>query len=111
MHRYSRLHLSPADALRRLDTVDLEEKARLAEGLALIAVVDHRRDYLAAGYGSMHQYCTERLRMSPDQALRRIQVARAGVLRQRHNTHRGGGLRLGAAQVGERMNMRRRMFT
>ena len=45
--------LSPDAARRRLDEVDLDEKSRLAEGIALIALIDQRRDYLAAGYSSM----------------------------------------------------------
>jgi len=49
MHRFSRMHLSAADAMRKLDAIDLEEKSRVAEGIALIAVIDHRRDYLGAG--------------------------------------------------------------
>ena len=76
MHRFSRMHLSPEVALRNLDTIDLEEKNKLAEGIALIAVIDHRRDYLAAGYPSMFSYCTGRLHMSEDRAVRRIDVAR-----------------------------------
>jgi hypothetical protein len=80
MHRFDRMHLTPDVALDRLDTVDLEEKSRVAEAIALIAVIDHRRDFLAAGYSCMRDYCTSRLHMSEDQAFRRIQVARAARL-------------------------------
>jgi len=79
MHRFDRMHLSPEEALNRLDTVDLEEKSRVAEGIALIAVIDHRRDFLAAGYSCMRDYCMSRLHMSEDQAFRRIQVARVAL--------------------------------
>ena len=79
MHRFSRMHLPAAEAMRKLDTIDLEEKSRIAEGVALIAVIDHRRDYLAAGYSCMRDYCMGRLHMSEDQAFRRIQVARAAL--------------------------------
>ena len=79
MHRFSRMHLSPEAALRSLAAIDLEEKSRVAEGVALIAVIDHRRDYLAAGHPSMWDYCVRRLHMSEDKALRRIQVARAAL--------------------------------
>ena len=79
MRRYSRMHLSPEVAMRSLDAIDLEEKSRIAEGLALIAVIDERRDYLAAGYSCMRSYCMGRLHMSEDKALRRIQVARAAL--------------------------------
>jgi len=79
MHRFSRMHLSPEVAISRLEVIDLEEKSKLAEGIALIAVIDHRRDYLAAGYSCMRDYCMGRLRMSEGRALRRIQVARAAL--------------------------------
>jgi hypothetical protein len=62
--------------MRKLDAIDLEEKTRIAESIALIAVIDHRRDYVAAGYSSMFSYCTGRLHMSEDKAVRRIEVAR-----------------------------------
>ena len=77
MHRFSRMHLSADIALRTLDTIDLEEKSRVAEGLALLAVIDERKDYLAAGYSCMRNYCMGRLHWSEDRTLRRLQVARA----------------------------------
>jgi 5-methylcytosine-specific restriction endonuclease McrA len=79
MHRFSRMHLSAADAIRKLDVIDLEEKSRVAEGIALIAVIDHRRDYLQAGYASMCDYCMKHLHISEDRALKRIQVARVAL--------------------------------
>jgi len=79
MHRFSRMHLSREAALRALDTIDLEEKSRLAESIALIAVIDRRRDFLVAGYSCMRDYCLGRLHMSEDQAFRRIQVARVAL--------------------------------
>lgn len=79
MHRFSRTHLTPEVALRNLEAIDLEEKARIAEGLALIAVIDERRDYSDAGYSCMRSYCMDRLHMSEDRASRRIHVARAAL--------------------------------
>ena len=79
MHRYPRMHLSPEAAMRTLDAIDLEEKSRIAEGLALIAVIDARRDFLAAGYSCMRSYCMGRLHMSEARALRRIHVARVAL--------------------------------
>jgi len=79
MHRFHRMHLSPEAAMARLDAIDLEEKSRIAEGISLIAVIDHRRDFLAAGYASMFSYCNGRLHMSEDKAVRRIEVARAAL--------------------------------
>lgn len=78
MSRFAVDHLTPVAARRRLDEVDLEEKSRLAEGLALIALMDARRDFLEAGYSSMQRYCMERLSMSEEQAQRRIRAARLG---------------------------------
>ena len=34
MNRFSRMHLSPDVAMRALDGIDLEEKSKLAEGIA-----------------------------------------------------------------------------
>ena len=79
MHRYSRMHLSPEVAVRNLGAIDLEEKSKVAEGVALVAVVNERRDYLAAGYSCMRSFCTGRLHWSEDKAYRRIQVARAAL--------------------------------
>jgi hypothetical protein len=73
------MHLSPEVAMGRLDAIDLEEKSKLAEGISLIAVIDHRRDYVAAGYSCMRDYCMSRLHMSEDQVFRRIQVARVAL--------------------------------
>ncbi len=78
MSHSSLSQLSPDAALRRLEVADLEEKSKLAEGLALIALIDQRRDFLAAGYSSMHAYCTGKLGWSGDKTLRRIQAARLG---------------------------------
>ena len=78
MSRFAVDHLSPLAARRRLDEVDLEEKSRLAEGLALIALMDARRDYLEAGHSCMQRYRMDHLHMSEEQALRRIRVARLG---------------------------------
>ena len=78
MSRFAVDHLSPLAARRRLEEVDLEEKSRLAEGLALIALIDSRGDYLEAGYSCMQRYCIEHLRMSEAKTLRRLQAARLG---------------------------------
>ncbi|MCC6650110.1 MAG: hypothetical protein IT348_03055, partial [Candidatus Eisenbacteria bacterium] len=78
MSRFAVDHLSPLAARRRLDEVDLEEKSRLAEALALIALMDARGDYLEAGYSCMQRYCMEHMHMSEEQAQRRIRVARLG---------------------------------
>jgi hypothetical protein len=48
----------------------------LAELLAHLCEVEDRRLHLDAGYPSMFAYCTGRLRLSEDEAYRRIEVAR-----------------------------------
>ena len=78
MSKFAVDHLSPLAARRRLDEVDLEEKSRLTEGLALIALIDARGDYLEAGYSSMQRYCMGHMQMSEEQAQRRIRAARLG---------------------------------
>ena len=79
MHRFDRMHLSPEVAMRTAEKFDREEKSKLAEWISVIAVIDHRRDYLAAGYSCTLSYCRERLHMSEDRALKRIQVARVAL--------------------------------
>ena len=100
MHRYSRMHLPPEVAMRNLDAIDLEEKSRIAEGLALIAVIDERRDCLAAGYPCMRNYCMGRLHMSEGRALRRIQVARAAVMPNQGRSLAGRGHTRGPGSCG-----------
>jgi hypothetical protein len=73
--------LSPEGACSRLVAVDTERKLQLAEWLALIALIDERRDYRAAGYSSMSAFCMRRLHLTLDRSLRLIQVARVA---QRH---------------------------
>lgn len=73
--------LSPEGACSRLIAVDTARKLQLAEWLALIALIDERRDYRAAGYSSMSAFCMCRLRLTLDRSLRLIQVARVA---QRH---------------------------
>ena len=54
-----------------------EDRRLTAELLAHIAEVDARKLYLEQACSSMHVYCVERLRMSDQQAYRRIHAARA----------------------------------
>jgi hypothetical protein len=48
----------------------------LAKLLAHLCEAEDRRLHLDAGYSSMFAYCTGRLRLSEDEAYRRIEVAR-----------------------------------
>ncbi|MBK7369293.1 MAG: HNH endonuclease [Candidatus Eisenbacteria bacterium] len=72
-------HLSPEEARARLDLIYREEHHRVAEGLALLALIDSRRDFRAAGYSCMKTYCEQHLRMTPDRASKRLQAARTAV--------------------------------
>ena len=45
--------------------------------LARLAEIDARKLYVLAGYSSMYAYCVDELRLSEDEAKRRIQAARA----------------------------------
>ena len=76
MRTYSLSHLSDHALLRRLTKLVRLEHRITAAMLAHIAEVDVRKLYLPAGYPSMHAYCVQRLRLSEDAALKRIQAAR-----------------------------------
>ena len=76
MRTYSLSHLSDHALLRRLTRLVRLEHRITAAMLAHIAEVDARKLYLPAGYPSMHAYCVQRLRLSEDAALKRIQAAR-----------------------------------
>jgi hypothetical protein len=60
-------------ALHELVGSSRQVTARL---VAHLAEVEHRRLHLDAGFGSMFAYCVGRLRLSEDEACRRIEVAR-----------------------------------
>ncbi len=72
-------HLSPEEARARLDLIYREEHHRVAEGLALLALIDSRRDFRAAGYSCMKTYCEQHLRMTPDRASKRLRAARTAA--------------------------------
>ncbi len=70
--------LSDHDLLARLSTLAGRERETLAELLAHLAELDARPSvYAARGYGSLHAYCTQALRLSEDAASNRITAARA----------------------------------
>lgn len=77
MHDYSLTHLVDAVLLRDLASMVAQERAGLAELLALIGEVDARRLYAPAGFSSMHAFLVKELRFSDDAAFKRIQAARA----------------------------------
>src|SRR5712691_3785240 len=70
--------LSDHELLARLSTLAGREREASVELVAHLAALDARPSvYLAQGYGSLHAYCTQALRLSEDAASHRIAAARA----------------------------------
>jgi hypothetical protein len=70
--------LSDRDLLIRLIALAGREREASVELVAHLAALDARPSlYLARGYGSLHGYCTQALRLSEDAASNRIGAARA----------------------------------
>lgn len=59
-----------------LTTLTLLERAAIAKAIAALAEFDRRRLYLPLGFTSMFSFCTNKLRLSQDEALQRIAAAR-----------------------------------
>ncbi len=70
-------HLADDALTHRLATRSADERATLAEVVALIGEFDARRLYAPAGYPSMHEYCVRVLKLSDDMAYKRTRVASA----------------------------------
>src|SRR5213078_4014431 len=77
MRDFSLTHLSDAVLIRDLAALIAHDRVTTAAVLAHIAEVDARRLYAPAGYPSMHAYCVGELRLSEDEAKKRIHAARA----------------------------------
>lgn len=71
--------LSDEQLLAGLSGVLDGNRRLLARVLAHLAEVEERRLHLLAGHGSLFVYCTCRLKMSEDEAYRRIRVARLAL--------------------------------
>jgi hypothetical protein len=70
--------LSDEDLLARLKSLAGREREASVELVVHLAALDERPSvYLAHGYGSLHAYCTQALRLSEDAASNRIEAARA----------------------------------
>src|SRR3989442_1079162 len=70
--------LSDQDLLARLSTLAGREREASVELVAHLAALDARPSvYTAQGFGSLHAYCTQALRLSEDAASNRIAAARA----------------------------------
>ncbi len=72
----SLMHLSPRALLAHLTEVLAREREATAELILCLAEVLRRRLYAAEGYPSMHAYCVGALRLSEDEAGKRIRVVR-----------------------------------
>src|SRR6266480_1424140 len=69
--------LSDHELLARLSTLAGREREASVELVVHLAALDARPSlYLAQGYGSLHAYCTQALRLSEDAASNRIAAAR-----------------------------------
>jgi 5-methylcytosine-specific restriction endonuclease McrA len=77
MQPYDLSHLSGAALDDEMIASAAHDCSSTAKFLARIAEYDVRKRYLSAGYPSMFAYCVERLHLSDDAAVKRIQAARA----------------------------------
>ncbi len=73
--------LTDDQLLTRLEGFVEEERLRLHSFLAWLAEADLRKAPEANGYSSTFDYCVRRLKLSEDEAYRRIHAARATVIR------------------------------
>src|SRR6266446_6396974 len=70
--------LSDQDLLAHLGAIAGGEREASVELVAHLAALDSRPSvYLERGFGSLHAYCTQALRLSEDAACNRIEAARA----------------------------------
>ena len=70
--------LSDKDLLARIDALATTEREATAELLGHLAALELRPSlYLAQGYGSLFEYCTQALHLSEDAACNRIKAVRA----------------------------------
>lgn len=73
--------LSDRLLLDALDRLVADERERMPRFLACLGEADRRKLPEKEGYSSTFDYCVRRLRLSEDEAYRRIQAARASVSR------------------------------
>lgn len=73
--------LTDEQLLTRLECFVEEERLRLHSFLSWLAEADLRKATIGKGYSSTFDYCVRRLKLSEDEAYRRIHAARATVSR------------------------------
>lgn len=84
--------LTDEQLLSRLECFAEEERLRLHSFLAWLAEADLRKAPVASGYFSTFDYCVRRLKLSEDEAYRRIHAARATVRRPELLSALAGGM-------------------
>ena len=90
--------LSNAELMSRLESFAEEERERLHAFVAWLGEADRRQAFVDFGFHSTFDYCVRKLKLSEDEACRRIQAARAGVARpELLSAMAGGRLSLTAA--------------
>jgi hypothetical protein len=75
---YSLTHLTDVDLLRQLSDLVARDRKTTAALIAHLAEVERRKLHLPEGYDSLLSYCVEKLRLSRDEAVKRISAARLG---------------------------------
>lgn len=73
--------LSDEQLLLNLERFVEDERARLPRFLAWLGEADRRKALTRGGYSSTFDYCVRRLKLSEDEAYRRIHAARATIVR------------------------------
>jgi hypothetical protein len=68
--------LSDAELLLGMNALLIRSRRAVADVVAHLGEVEERRLHLLGGYGSMFAYCVSKLKMSEDEAYRRLEVAR-----------------------------------
>ena len=75
---FSLTHLTDGELLHRLATLVQRDRSTTASLVAHLGEVEQRKLHLPEGYPSLLAYCEEKLRLSRDEALKRMRVARVG---------------------------------
>lgn len=71
-------HLSDQQLVEHIDCLALSERQATARLVVSLAELEARGVHFALGYSSLFAYCRERLHLSENAALNRIEAARAG---------------------------------
>jgi len=76
MSRFARAHLSDTTLLCELASHAAREQGATADLLADLAELESRKLHYKLGYGSLFEYCVQRLHLSEHSAFKRINAAR-----------------------------------